>query len=209
MRRIVRVSVLFLVVGIFAVSCSAAKPEKTIENLKEAITGESNASATYKAFSEKAAEDGLLNISKMFAAASEAEAIHVKNHNAVLVKLGEQAFTANLDMPTVSNCMIENIEAAIEGETYEFTVMYPGFLTVANDEKAKDAITSFTWANDAEKTHANLYTKALNILKATGSDETVSSTWYACPKCGDLFDTIQNVNSCPLCATSPASFLKF
>jgi rubrerythrin len=199
---------MFLLVGIVAVSCSGAKPEKTIENLKEAITGESNASITYEAFSAKAAEDGFPNIAKMFAAAAEAEAIHVKNHNAVLVKLGEQAFTAKLETPTVAD-MVSNLEAAIEGETYEFTVMYPGFLTVANSEKAKDAITSFTWANEAEKTHARLYTKALNILKATGSDETVSSTWYTCPKCGDLFDTIEGVGGCPLCATNPASFLKF
>ena len=208
MKSVIKITMMFLLVGIVAVSCSSPKPEKTIENLKDAITGESNASATYKAFSAKAVEDGFPNIAKMFAAAAEAEAIHVKNHNAVLVKLGEQAFTAKLETPTVAD-MITNLEEAIKGETYEFTVMYPGFLTIANDEKAKDAITSFTWACDAEKTHAKLYTQTLNILKATGSDATVSSTWYTCPKCGDLFDTITGVSSCPMCATNPASFLKY
>ena len=208
MKSVIRITVMFMVVGIVAVSCSGTKPEKTIENLKAAITGESNASATYKAFSAKAAEDGYPNIAKMFAAAAEAEAIHVKNHNAVLVKLGEQAFIAKLETPTVAD-MITNLEAAIAGETYEFTVMYPGFLALSDTEKCKDAITSFTWASDAEKTHANLYTKTLNILKATESNDTVASAWYTCPKCGDLFDTIEGVGGCPLCGTSPASFLKF
>jgi len=198
---------MFIAIGIVAVSCSTPKT-KTIENLKSAITGESNASHTYKAFSARAAQDGFPNIAKMFAAAAEAEAIHVKNHNAVLVKYGQPAFTAKLETPEVAD-MIANIEAAIEGETYEFTVMYPAFLADAAAEKAKDAITSFTWARDSEQTHARQYTKALNILRATGSDETVSSAWYTCPKCGDLFDDIQNVSSCPLCASNATTFLRF
>jgi len=199
---------LFLALGIVAVACSGPTPEKTIANLKDAITGESNASATYAAFSAKALEDGFPNISKMFAAASEAEAIHVKNHNAVLVKLGEPAFTAKIETPILGD-MVANLEAAIAGETYEFTVMYPAFLADAEAEKCKDAITSFTWASDSEQTHAKMYSNALSILLATGNDDAVSSIWYVCPKCGDLFDTIMGVGGCPLCAANPTSFLVF
>ena len=207
MRSIIKRTAMFVVIGAVAVSCSTPKT-KTIENLKEAITGESNASHTYKAFSARAAQDGFPNIAKMFAAAAEAEAIHVNNHNAVLVKYGQPAFTARLETPVVAD-MISNLEAAIEGETYEFEVMYPAFLADAAAEKARDAITSFTWARDSEQTHARQYTKVLNILRTTGSDATVSSTWYTCAKCGDLFDTIQNVSSCPLCAASSSTFLRF
>jgi rubrerythrin len=208
MKRVVKFSVLFLAVAAFAVSCGSPKPAKTIENLKAAISGETNASATYKAFSAKAVQEGYPNIAKMFAAASEAETIHVKNHNAVLVKLGEKAFNPAADAPKVTG-MVENIQAAIEGETYEFTVMYPGFITVATTEKCNDALTSFTWAKDAEATHAKLYAQALNILQTTGSDNGVSSAWYTCPKCGDLFNTIEGVDNCPLCATKSTSFLTF
>jgi len=197
-----------LVLGVFAVSFSYQKPEKTIENLKAAITGESNASATYLAFSAKAADDGYPNIARMFAAASAAEAIHVKNHNAVLVKLGEEAFTAVVETPKVS-AMAENLQTAIDDETHEFTVMYPGFISTANAENCTDAITTFRWARDAETTHARLYTQALNILKTTGNDKTVASVWYTCPRCGNLFDTIEGLNGCPLCGARPASFLKF
>jgi len=198
---------MFLVVGI-AVSCSSSKPEKTIENLKAAITGESNASATYKAFSAKAAEDGFLNIAKMFAAAAEAEAIHVKNHNEVLVKLGEEAFTAKLETPNVSD-MEANLKAAIAGETYEFTVMYPEFIEVAEAEERDEAISSFKLAGNAEAVHASLYSETLDVLKTTGSDETVAAAWYVCPKCGDFFNTIEGVNRCPLCGVPSTSFKVF
>ena len=127
---------------------------------------------------------------------------------AVLEKLGEKAFHPAAGIPTV-NATADNIRAAVEGETYEFTVMYPGFIATANTEKCTDAVRTFTWASDAEATHARMYAQALEILKTTGSDENVASVWYACPKCGDLFNTIEGVNNCPLCGTNPAAFLKF
>jgi len=208
MNRIIRITAMFLVFGILAVSYTNPKTEKTIENLKAAITGESNASATYLAFSAKAADEGYPNIAKMFASASAAEAIHVKNHKAVLVKLGVEAFTPAIETPKVSTTT-DNLQAAIDGETHEYTVMYPGFIAVANTENCTDALTTFRWASDAEATHAKLYAQALSILKTTESDKTAASIWYICPRCGDLFITIEGLNGCPLCGTRPASFLKF
>ena len=208
MKRLVNFAALLIAVSVVTVSCSGGKPIKTIENLKAAITGESNASATYQAFAAKAAQEGFLNIAKMFAAASAAEAIHVKNHNAVLVKLGEEAYAPAVGAPNVSGT-VENLQAAINGEIYEYTEMYPGFIAAAKVEKCDDAIPSFTWASDAEAVHARLYTQSLDILKATGSDETVAQVWYTCPKCGNLFNTIEGLNGCPLCGVRPASILKF
>jgi len=208
MKRLVYFAALLIAVAVVTVSCSGGKPQKTIDNLKAAITGESNASGTYLAFSAKAAQEGFVNIANMFAAASAAETIHVKNHNAVLVKLGEEAYAPSVGTPKVSDTAA-NLQAAIEGETYEYTEMYPGFLASAEEEKCDEAITSFTWANDAEAVHANLYTQALNILKSTGSDETVAQEWYTCPKCGNLFNTIEGLTGCPLCGVRAASFLKF
>jgi len=208
MKKVFQLTVLFVAVSALIVSCSPPKPVKTIANLKAAIEGETNASATYQAFSEKAAEEGFLNIAKMFAAASAAEAIHVKNHNAVLAKLGEETYEPVPETPTV-NGTADNIQAAIDGETYEYTEMYPGFIAVANEEKCNEALTSFNWAKGAEATHAKLYNQTLLVLLGTESDENVSSEWYVCPKCGELFNTIEGVSNCPLCATNPSSFLMF
>jgi rubrerythrin len=205
MKKTIQLTALFVAIVAIAVSCSS---KKTVANLQAAITGESNASATYQAFSAKAAAEGYPNIAKMFAAASTAEAIHVKNHNEVLVEMGEKAFTATVGTPNVS-ATADNIQAAIDGETYEYTVMYPGFIEEAIAEERFEALNTFSLASGAEAVHAMLYSKVLNILKATGSDEEVASVWYTCPICGDLFDDIEELSRCPLCGASPDSFLKF
>lgn len=189
------------------VSCNTPKPVQTIENLKAAITGESNAQKKYAAFAQKAAAEGYHNISKMFTAASQAEGVHIKNHVAVLEKLGE-TFTPELTEPVVDSTAA-NLQAAIRGEVYEATEMYPGFVTTAEAEKASAAVTSFSWALEAEKKHAALYTEALNILKETGSDENVSAEWYVCPKCGDLYNGIAGIENCEICGTASGQFIVF
>ena len=207
MKRMFQLTTLFVAIAAVVVSCASPKP-KTIENLKAAITGETGASASYQAFSAKAAEEGYYNIAKMFAAASAAEAIHVRNHNAVLVAMDEEAFNPVAATPEV-NSTIANLEAAIKGETYEFTVMYPGFIEIATSEDCMDALVSFDMASDAEAVHAKLYAEALDILKTTGTDEAVASVWYVCPKCGNLFNTVEDVDVCSICGVESTSFREF
>jgi len=197
-----------LLVAALCVACTPQKPVKTIENLKSAITGETGANAKYTLFSQIAQNEGYPNISKMFAAAAAAEAVHIKNHNAVLVKLGEQEFKPAV--PEIkSGTTAENLKAAIEGETYEFTTMYAEFLETAKTEKCADAVTTFTWAKDAEKKHAQLYSASLSSLTTNGNDGGVSTMWYVCPKCGNLYDNITGVQSCEFCSTNATSFQQF
>ena len=82
----------------------------TKDNLKEAFAGESQANQKYRAFAKKAEKDGFANIAKLFRTTAEAERIHAEGH---LKALDMIATTA------------ENLQAAIDGETYEFTEMYP------------------------------------------------------------------------------------
>lgn len=186
----------------------APKPEKTIENLKAAVTGETGANAKYALYAQAAVDSGYVNIGKMFTAASAAEAVHIKNHQAVLAKLGVKDFTATPES-VIPGTTEANLQDAIKGETYESTTMYPGFLEIAKTEKSADAVKTFTWANDAEKRHAQLYTSTLNSLTADGNDSNVSSTWYVCPKCGNLYNSITGVESCEFCGTKSSVFEKF
>lgn len=128
----------------------AQKPVNTIENLKAAYNGESTASAKYAAFAEKAKAEGFDTVAVMFHATSRAESIHAANHLKVLVKLG-----VKLEGPQIGTFNVmstaENLADAIKGETYEVETMYPGFIATAEKEKVKDAVKSFTWANDTEK----------------------------------------------------------
>lgn len=206
------------VLAILFTSCGGVKPEKTIQNLKDAITGETAASAKYAAFSKKAQEEGLTNIAKLFAATSKAEEIHINNHKKVLEKLGVTDFVPEMAEPIVGTTA-ENLQAGIDGETYEVTTMYPGFIETANVETVNDAATSFGWAMEAEKKHAKLYADALIALQAAASvvteegqtpvaaDSTVSAKWLVCPKCGDAYSGDSGVAACNICGTAIENFI--
>ena len=159
----------------------------TKDNLKEAFAGESQANQKYRAFAKKAEKDGFANIAKLFRTTAEAERIHAEGH---LKALDMIATTA------------ENLQAAIDGETYEFTEMYPPMveLAVADGHKAK---TMFKFAVDAEAVHANIYTKALEAVKA-GKDLDVSE-FYLCPVCGYI-ELGTAPEKCPVCGAKGTIF---
>lgn len=196
---------LFAIIGLIAFAgCNQPKPVKTVENLKAGIKGETTASAKYGAFAQKAKEEGNDTIAKLFEAASKAEAIHAANHKKVLEELGEKMedFTPQFEVKTTS----ENLQAAIEGETYEFTTMYPQFLADAKAEKSEKATKSFTWAFDTEKKHQQFYSKALEALKAN-AENTLAFEYAVCPVCGNTFDKGTIEEKCTFCQTSKEKFI--
>jgi len=160
----------------------------TLDNVKTAFAGESQANRKYLAFSEKAAEEGFRNIATLFKAASEAEAIHAKKLLKALNLVGTTK---------------DNLQASITGETYEFTEMYPPFISAAEAERKSDAVLAFTHAMKAEQVHAKLYEKALNLLKS-GSDMGREKI-YLCPVCGNI-ELGKPPEKCPICAVFGKQF---
>ena len=185
-------------------SCNQ-KAVKTIANLKEGIKGETTASAKYAAFAQKATEEGHNEIAKLFEAASKAEAIHADNHKKALEELGEkmEEFTPEFEVKTTE----ENLQAAIDGESYEFTDMYPKFIKEAESESAAKAVKSFTWANDTEKKHCGFYKKALESLKSK-TENTLPTAYMICPVCGNTYDASAVDEKCTFCLTDGAKFIK-
>jgi rubrerythrin len=205
MKKFYLLLMLGAVVG-FLSSCSSPKPVKTIENLKAAFKGESTASAKYAAYAQKAKEEGFNAVATLFEAASKAESIHAGNHAKVLEKLGEKVEPVNPVVDVKSTK--ENLMDAINGESYEMTTMYPGFIATANEEKSKDAVTSFTWAMDTEKKHHAFYQATLTTLDA-GDMNTLPTNFYVCPKCGNTWDGATVKAVCDFCQTKQESFIKF
>lgn len=158
---------------------------KTEKNLSEAFAGESQANRKYLAFAKKAEEEGYRQIAKLFRAAAEAETVHALNH---LRELGGIKSTR------------ENLEAAINGESYEFQKMYPQMIEDAKEEKLESALRSFNYANEVEKLHAELYKKALqNIGKNPEVD------YYVCQVCGNTVEG-EAPEECPICGAKKQSF---
>lgn len=196
---------LFAALAAVLVSCGA-KPVKTIENLKAAITGESNASAKYAAYSQRAMEEGRLNAANLFAATSKAEAIHAANHTKVLADLGVIDFTPVIE-DIVVDSTYNNLLDAQNGEKYEFETMYPEFIKVAQEEKCMAAQNSFSWANDAEIKHAALYEKAM-IAIASQSEEVIVPM-LVCTNCGDTFAVSDAAATCAICGMGAELFITF
>lgn len=164
---------------------------KTRENLMAAFAGESQANRKYLAFAQKAEKEGKTNVARLFKTIAEAETIHALKH---LETAGQVGST------------IENLQAAIEGENYENTQMYPEFIATAQSEGEKAAERSFHLANEAEKVHEQLYRRALAEVQEKG-DLQVNDI-YLCPVCGYVaLDELPD--KCPVCGAAAKAFKKY
>jgi rubrerythrin len=163
---------------------------KTDDNLKVAFAGESQANRKYTAFSRKAGQEGLPNVAKLFRAAAEAETVHALSHLKTMKGVGSTT---------------DNLKAAIEGEVYEHTQMYPEFIKVAESEKRIDARVTFDNANKVEQIHAELYQEAINAVK-TGKD-LPPTEYYVCQVCGNTVKG-QPPDKCPICGAPKNQFKK-
>lgn len=203
MKNILLFAVVILVT--FA-GCNTPKPVKSIANLKEGIKGETTASAKYAAFAQKAREEGFDTVAVLFDAASKAEAIHAVNHTKVLEGLGEKMedFKPEFEVKTTA----ENLQAAIDGESYEVSTMYVKFLEDAKVEKVEKATRSFTWASDTEKKHAEFYKKALDALN-TGNESNLPFSYAVCPVCGNTYDNANVDEKCAFCQTGKDKYINF
>lgn len=160
---------------------------KTEKNLKEAFAGESQANRKYLAFAKKAEDEGYRQVAKLFRAAAEAETVHAHNH---LRELNGIKSTK------------ENLEEAINGETFEFQKMYPAMIEEAKEEGNKLALRSFHLANEVEKVHAGFYKKALEAL---GKNKKVD--YYICKVCGNTVEG-EPPDVCPVCDAKKVAFYK-
>jgi rubrerythrin len=176
---------------------------KTVDNLKDAIIGETTASAKYLAYSQKAKDEGFTKIALLFEAASKSEGIHANNHRAVLEQLGitMEEVKPKYDVKSTK----ENLQDAIKGESYEVATMYPDFIKVANDNKVNLAVISFNYAYQTEKKHNELYKDALEKLTSK-TENTLPSNYFVCVTCGNTYAS-QAPNRCGISMTSKDKFL--
>jgi rubrerythrin len=152
--------------------------DQSVENLKEAFAGESQANRKYLAFAQKAEQEGFAQIARLFRAAAAAETVHAHNHLKVLKGVKSTA---------------ENLQEAIDGETSEFREMYPRMIAAAQAEGNKEAERTFNFANAVEQTHAALFQKALKNL----ADKKMVDI-YVCSICGHTVEG-EPPDTCPVC----------
>ncbi|MBN1688379.1 MAG: rubrerythrin family protein [Candidatus Omnitrophica bacterium] len=164
---------------------------KTIENLKDAFSGESQAHLKYQFFAEVAEKEGKPNIARLFRAISYAELVHAKNHFRALGNLKKT---------------VDHLTAAIAGETFEVEEMYPPYRDHAKAKGDKEAERSTHWALEAEKIHAEMYKQAKSAAEK-GQDLELKSV-YICPVCG-YTEEGEQTETCPVCGVKRSLYKKF
>jgi rubrerythrin len=162
----------------------------TQDNLQAAFAGESQANRKYLAFAEKADKDGFKQVARLFRAVAAAETVHAHSHLRVMGGIKNTA---------------ENLQAAVEGENYENTKMYPGFIAEAETEGVRAALISFTNANEAEKVHEGMYRKALESVN--GGKDLPAVDIYVCSVCGHTVED-HAPDKCPVCGAAKEKFIK-
>jgi rubrerythrin len=134
------------------------KGTKSFENLKEAFAGESQANRRYLYFARQADVEGYPDVAGLFRDTAEGETGHAHGHLDFLKEVGDPV--TGIPIGTTS----QNLKSAVEGETYEYTQMYPGFAKTAREEGFEELAEWFETLARAEKSHAGRFGKGLESL---------------------------------------------
>ena len=132
---------------------------QTLQNLKDAFAGESQANRRYLYFAAQADVEGQNDIAAVFRSTAEGETGHAHGHLDYMESVGDPA----TGLPIGDS--EKNLKAAIAGETYEYTDMYPGMAKTARDEGFDEIADWFETLAKAERSHANRFGKALDSLE--------------------------------------------
>jgi len=134
------------------------KGSKTEDNLKAAFSSESQTNRRYLYFAQKADIEGYNDVAAVFRSTAEGETGHAHGHLEFLEEIGDPATGEPI------GGTVDNLKAAIAGETHEYTDMYPSMARTARDEGFDDIADWFETLAKAEKSHAGRFQRALSDM---------------------------------------------
>jgi rubrerythrin len=178
--------------------------KKTLENLSKAFIGESQARNRYTLYSKIAKNEGYVQISDIFLITADNEREHAKWLFRMIQDLKKEfgdvdAVTVEAEAPLVMATTPENIKAAIAGEHYENSEMYPGFADIADDDGLDDVAVRLRAIGRAEGHHEARYKKLLDIVESGTVLEKDHEVKWVCTKCGYVHSGAQPPLKCPAC----------
>ena len=163
----------------------------TLVNLMKAFAGESMARNKYEYFAKIAQKEGYRDIAEHFQRAANNEKTHAK----LELKMYNQ-----MTMEKDFGDTVENLNYAIEGESYENVTMYPDFAQIAKDEGHKEAARLLAGIGKIEIEHENMYRELLKRLE-TGAEyesDNEEEEWI-CEVCGHVHRGKKALKKCPVC----------
>lgn len=163
----------------------------TEANLNSAYSGESMAHMRYLIYADVADSEGKHNVARLFRAIAAAEKVHATNHYRELSAI---------------HSTLQNLQTAIDGETFEVEEMYPSYKAVAELQGEKGAQRTTAWAWEAERIHAAMYQRAQQAVE--GGQDADLGPLFICENCGYTVEG-RAPEICPICKVSREKFLRF
>lgn len=180
------------------------KGTQTEKNLLKAFAGESQAARRYEMYAKIAKEEGYEQISGFFIETANQEKMHAKSFYKFL-EGGMVEITASYPAGILGTTA-QNLEKAAAGENEEWTLLYPQFAKIAEEEGFKQVATTFKLVAEAEKNHEQRYLKLLKrVAEGTVFERTKRVKWY-CRKCGYIYEGEKALKNCPTCKHPQAYF---
>jgi len=179
--------------------------DKTIKNLVKAFISESQARNRYTFYSKIAKQEGYEQIAEIFLITAENEKEHANNLFKLINELKKKSsekldkIIVEASTPTILGSTAENLKAAIAGENYEHTQMYPEFAKVAEEEGYKEIAERLRAIAKAEEHHEERYQKLLKEVEAGTVFKKEKEVWWVCRECGYIHFGKEPPEKCPSC----------
>lgn len=179
--------------------------KETIKNLAKAFVGESQARNRYSFYAKQAKKDGFEQIAEIFLLTAENEKEHAKRLFEHINKLKSQGnekldeISVQAAAPTIFGSTAENLKAAISGENYEYTKMYPEFAEIAEKEGLNEIAARLKAIAKAEQHHEERFKKLLEQVEAGTFFKKSKEQWWVCMECGYAHYGKEPPEKCPSC----------
>ncbi|MEM2121517.1 MAG: rubrerythrin family protein [Candidatus Woesearchaeota archaeon] len=184
---------------------SNLKKFKTVENLAKAFVGECMARNRYTFYASTAKKEGYEQISEIFTITADNEREHASWFYKMLMEIRDKY---NIDLsdlkiethvPVLRASTLENLKGAIIGETEEFSMLYPEFAKVAEEEGFKEIAARIRAIAVAEKHHAERYSKLRKELEQGSLFKKEKEIFWVCRECGYVHYGTEPPEKCPSC----------
>ena len=178
--------------------------QKTLENLAKAFIGESQARNRYTMYAKVAKKEGYEQLSEIFLNTAENEREHAKWAMKMINSLKNEngkpeEIIVTADAPTTLGTTVENLKATITGENHEYTVMYPEFANIADEEGLVDIAKRLRAIGNVEEHHEGRFKKILEKIEAGTVYKKDKEVEWVCRKCGYVQVGIEPPEVCPSC----------
>ncbi|MEK7213206.1 MAG: rubrerythrin [Patescibacteria group bacterium] len=186
--------------------------QKTLENLAKAFVGESQARNRYTMYAKVARTEGMEQFAEIFLLTADNEREHANWMFKMIQELKKKSkenveeIKIEAGVPTVYGTTAENLKAAIAGENWEHTTMYPEFAATAEEEGLTEIAKRLRAVAQAEQHHEERYMKMLKQIEEGTVFKKDKEVWWVCRECGYAHFDKEAPEKCPSCSHARAFY---